>query len=105
MYIYIYIYIQTHHNLDHAKIVDLFTTDFSRTLHGYWEKYLTKESRKSIKKAVKKDENGLPIFNERVGQGISDGVNILIYTIIKHFVRTIYIYIQFFLQTTNFTIS
>ena len=105
MCIYIYIYIQTHHNLDHAKIVDLFTTGFSRTLHGYWEKYLTKESRKSIKKAVKKDENGLPIFNERVGQGISDGVNILIYTIIKHFVRTIYIYIQFFLQTTNFTIS
>ena len=40
-----------------------------------------------------KDDDGLPIFNERVGQGISDGVNTLIYTIIKHFVGTIYIYI------------
>ena len=105
MCIYIYIYIQTHHNLDHAKIVDLFTTGFSRTLHGYWEKYLTKESRESIKKAVKKDENRLSIFNERVGQDISDGVNTLIYTIIKYFVGTIYIYIQFFLQTTKFTVS
>ena len=36
----------TNHNLDHAEIVDLFTTGFSRTLHGWWEKYLTEESRK-----------------------------------------------------------
>ena len=78
----------TNHNLDYAKIVDLLTTVFSGTLHGWWEKYLTKESRESIKKVVKKDNDGLPIFDERIGQGIPDGVNTLIYTIIKHFVRT-----------------
>ena len=76
----------TNHNLDHAEIVDLLTTGFSGTFHGWWEKYLTKESRESIKKAVKKDDDGLPIFDERVGQGIPNRVNTLIYTIIKHFV-------------------
>ena len=45
----------TNHNLDHAEIVDLLTTDFSGTLCGLWEKYLMEESRESIKKAVKKE--------------------------------------------------
>ena len=80
----------TNHNLDHAKIVDLFTTSFSGTLQGWWEKYLIEESRESIKKADKKDDDGLPIFYERIGQGILDGVNTLIYNIIKHFVGTPY---------------
>ena len=71
----------------------IFTTGFSETLCSQWEKYLTKKSRESIKKVVKKDDDGLPIFNERVGLGILDDVNTLIYTIIKHFVGTIYIYI------------
>ena len=75
----------TNHNLDHDEIVDLLITGFSRTLRGWWEKYLTEESRESIKKAVKKDDDGLPIFYERIGQGIPNGVNTLIYTIIKHF--------------------
>ena len=75
----------TNHNLNHAKIVDLLTTVFSGILHGWWEKYLTEKSGESIKKAVKKDDDGLPIFDERIGQGIPDGVNTLIYTIIKHF--------------------
>ena len=78
----------TNHNLDHAEIVDLLTVGFSRTLRGWWEKYLTEESRESIKKVVKKDDDGLPIFDESIGQGIPDGVNTLIYTIIKHFVGT-----------------
>ena len=47
-----------------------------------------KNLEKSIKKAVKKDDNGLPIFDESIGRGILDGVNTLIYTIIKHFVGT-----------------
>ena len=34
------------------------------------------------------DDDGLLIFDERIGQGIPDGVNTLIYTIIKHFVET-----------------
>ena len=74
----------TNHNLDHSKIVDLLTTDFSRTLRGWWKKYLIEQSREFIKKAVKKDDDGLPIFDERIVQGIPDGVNALIYTISKH---------------------
>ena len=76
------------HDLDHAKIVDLLTTGFSGTLRGWWEKYLTEESRESLKKAIKKDDEGSPIFDESIGWGIPDGVNTLIYTIIKHFVGT-----------------
>jgi len=57
----------TNHNLDHVEIVDLLTTGFSRSLHGWWEKYLTEESIVSIKKAFKKDDDGLPIFDERIG--------------------------------------
>ena len=78
----------TNHNLDQAKILHILTTGFSRTLCGWWEKYLIEESRESIKNVVKKDDDGLPIFDERIGQGIPDGVNTLIYTIIKHFVGT-----------------
>ena len=63
------------HDLDHAEIVDLLTIGFSGTLRGWWEKYLTTESRESIKKVVKKDDEGLPIFDEGIGQGIPDGVN------------------------------
>ena len=76
------------HDLDHAEIVDLLTTGFSGTLRGWWEKYLTEESRESLKKAIKKDDEGSPIFDESIGWGIPDGVNTLIYTIIKHFVGT-----------------
>ena len=76
------------HNLHHVEIVDLLTTGFFGTFCSGWEKYLTEDSRESIKKAVKKDDDGLPIFDERNCQGILDGVNTLIYTIIKHFVGT-----------------
>ena len=69
----------TNHNLDHAEIVDLLTIGFSGALRGWYEKYLTEESRESIKKVVKKVDDGLPIFDERIGQGILDGVNTLIY--------------------------
>ena len=76
------------HNLDHPEIVDLLVTGFSGTLRGWWDSYLTKDSRESIKHAVKKNDEGLPIFDESIGRGIPDGVNTLIYTILKHFVGT-----------------
>ena len=76
------------HNLDHHKIVDLLVTGFSVTLHGWWDSYLTEDSRETIKHAVKKNDEGLPIFDESIGKGILDGVNTLIYTILKHFVGT-----------------
>ena len=61
------------HNLDHPEIVDLLVTSFSSTLPGWWDSYLAK---------------GFPLFDESIGRGIPDGVNILIYTILKHFVGT-----------------
>ena len=49
------------------------------------DSYLTDESRDSIRHVVKKNDEGLPIFDESIGRGILDGVNTLIYTILKHF--------------------
>ena len=57
----------TNHNVDHVEIVDFLTTSFSRTPCGWWENFLTEESRESIRKAVKKDDEGLPIFDENIG--------------------------------------
>ena len=47
---------------------------------------LTEESRELIKNSVKKDEEGNPLFDERIGMGIPDGVNTLVFTIIRHFI-------------------
>ena len=51
-----------------------------------WNNCPTEESKEDIKNAIQKDEEGTPIFDERRGRGIPDGVNTLIYTIMKHFV-------------------
>ena len=79
---------QNNHDLDQPKSVNLLVTSFSGTLRGWWDSYFTEEFRDSIKHAVKKNNEGLPIFDERIGRGILDGVNTLIYTILKHFVDT-----------------
>ena len=76
------------HNLDHPEIVDLLATGFFGTLRGWWESYLTEDSKESIKHAIQKNDEGLPIFDESIGKGIPDGVNTLVYTILKHFVGT-----------------
>ena len=52
------------HNLDHLEIVDLLVTGFFGTFHGWWDSYLTEDSRESIKHAVKKNAERLPIFYE-----------------------------------------
>jgi hypothetical protein len=54
---------------------------------SWWDKHLTEETREGIRKAVKKGDDGFPIFNEKVGIGEPDCVNTLIYTIIKHFIE------------------
>ncbi|KAK9994918.1 hypothetical protein SO802_024621 [Lithocarpus litseifolius] len=77
------------HDLDHPEIVELLSTGFSGTLRGWWDSYLTKDSRESIKRAVKMNDDGLPIFDEKRNSGIPDGVNTLIHTILKHFVGTL----------------
>ena len=79
---------QNNHDLDQPKIVNLLVSGFFGTLRRWWDSYLTEESKDSIKHAVKKNDEGLPIFDESIGRGIPDGVNTLIYTILKHFVST-----------------
>ncbi|XP_075674916.1 uncharacterized protein LOC142644123 [Castanea sativa] len=81
-------YMSNHNDLDHTDVVDLLATGFSGTLRGWWDSHLTKESRESIKHAVKRDNDGMPIFDEIINRGILDGVNTLVYTILKHFVGT-----------------
>jgi hypothetical protein len=78
----------TNQNLSQSEIVDLLATGFSGTLRSWWDKHLTEETREGIRKAVKKGDDGFPIFNEWVGMGEPDCVNTLIYTIIKHFIGT-----------------
>ena len=79
---------QNNHNLDQPEIVNLLVTRFSGTLRGWWDSYLTEDSKDFIRNAVKKNDEGFPIFDESIGCGILDGVNTLIYTILKHFVGT-----------------
>ena len=74
------------HNLDQLEIVNLLVTGFSGILCGWWNSYLTEDSRESIKHVIKKDDESFPIFYESIGKGIPNGVNTLIYTILKHFV-------------------
>ena len=79
----------TNQSVSHSKIVDLLTTEFSETFRNWWDKHLTEEIREDFRKIVKKNEVGLPIFYETTGRDVLDGVNTLIYTIIKHFVATL----------------
>ena len=79
---------QNNHDLDKPEIVNLLVTGFSGTLRGWWDSYLIEDSKESIKNAIKTNDEGLPIFYESIGRGILDGVNTLIYTILKHFVGT-----------------
>ena len=78
----------TNHQLNHAEIIDLLVTGFSGKLKSWWEKHLTEESRDLIKHSVKEDEEGNPILDERIGMRIPDGVNSLVFTIIRYFIST-----------------
>ena len=55
---------QNNHDLDQPEIVNLLVTGSSRTLRGWWDSYLTEDSKESIKNAVKKNDEGLPIFDD-----------------------------------------
>ena len=79
---------QNNHDLDQPAIVNSLVIGFSGTLCGWWDSYLTEDSKDSIRNVVKKNDEGFPIFDEGIGRGILDGVNTLIYTILKHFVGT-----------------
>ena len=70
----------------HIEVIELISLGFIGKLLQWWNNYLTEESKEDIRNAVQKDEEGTPIFDERIGRGIPDGVNTLIYTITKHFI-------------------
>ncbi|CAL2240028.1 unnamed protein product [Prunus armeniaca] len=78
----------TNHSFRQSEIVPLLVTGFTGTLRYWWDKHLTPESKNLIIHAVKLNEDGLPIFDEQIGQGIEDGVNTLFYTIIEYFIGT-----------------
>ena len=79
---------QNNHDLDQPKMVNLLVTGFSGTLRGWWDSYLTEDSKDLIRNAIKKNDGDFPIFDESIGRSILDSVNTLIYTILKHFVGT-----------------
>ena len=70
----------------HTEVIELMSLRFTGKLLQWWNNCLTKEFKEDIKHAVQKDEEGTPIFDERIGKGVPNGVNTLIYTIMKHFV-------------------
>lgn len=72
----------------HTEVVELLVLGFTGKLLSWWDKYLTEDSRELIKHAVKQDDDGNPISDERLGRGTLDGVNTLIYTIMDHFIGT-----------------
>ena len=70
----------------YTEVIEPITLGFIGKLLQWWNNCLTKEAKKDSKNAIQKDEEGTAIFDERIGKGIPNGVNTLIYTIMKHFV-------------------
>ena len=70
----------------HTEVIELIILGFTGKLLQWWNNYLTEASKEDIKHAIQKDEEGTPIFDENIERGIPDGVNTLIYMIMKHFV-------------------
>ena len=70
----------------HTEVIELMSLGFTGKLLQWWNNCLTEESKEDIKHAVKKDEEGTPIYDEHIGKGVPDGVNTLNYTVMKHFV-------------------
>ena len=79
----------TNYSISQPEIVELFVTCFSGMLKTWWEKHLALEAQDQIVHSVQQDDEGNPIFDERIGRGIPDGVNTLLYTIVKHFIGTL----------------
>ena len=55
---------------------------------SWWKKHLIDDSKDQIKHSFQQDNDGNPIFDKKIGRRIPDGVNILLYTIVKHFIGT-----------------
>ena len=72
--------------IQNIELIEVMTLGFIGKLLAWWNNCLTEESKEDIKHAIQKGENENPIFDESIGRGVPDGVNTLIYTIMKHFV-------------------
>ena len=72
--------------IQNIELIEVMTLGFTGKLLAWWNNCLTEESKEDIKHAIQKGENENPIFDESIGRGVPDGVNTLIYTIMKHFV-------------------
>ncbi|XP_050241286.1 uncharacterized protein LOC126690204 [Quercus robur] len=72
--------------IPNTEVVELIVLGFTGKLLLWWNNCLTNASKEDIKHAVQKDADENPIFDERIGRGVPDGVNTLIYTIMKHFI-------------------
>ncbi|KAL0001509.1 hypothetical protein SO802_015290 [Lithocarpus litseifolius] len=53
----------------HTKVIELIALGFTGKLLQWWNNCLTEESKEDIKKAVQKDDEGLPIFDENLERG------------------------------------
>ena len=51
----------------HTEVIDLLALGFIGKLLSWWDNYLIEVSRDQIRSAVKKDEDGNPIFDESIG--------------------------------------
>ena len=74
---------KNHGKQDH-QIAHLIVTDFIGQLKGWWDHYLNNDDRNEILTDVKREIDGSVIMIDR--QPSQDTVNILIFTITKHFV-------------------
>ena len=70
----------------HTEAIELMILGFTGKLLDWWNNCITREFKEDIKHVVQKNENENPIFDERIGRGVLNEVNTLIYTIMKHFV-------------------
>ena len=72
--------------ITNTEVVELIVLGFTGKLLDWWNNCMTAASKDDIKHAIQKDEDENPIFDESIGRGVPDGVNTLIYTIMKHFI-------------------
>ena len=70
----------------HTEVIEPITLGFTGKLLQWWNNCLIEEAKEDIKNAIQKDEEGIAVFDERIGRGIPNRVNTLIYMIMKHFV-------------------
>ncbi|KAK9268921.1 hypothetical protein L1049_000686 [Liquidambar formosana] len=71
-------------NASNSQAFHLIITGFTSQLKGWWDHFLDDQYRHNIEHTTKVDNNNNPILDAR-GQPVSDNINTLIYTIVRHF--------------------